>query len=53
MDAISFITSILGVVVVGSSGVFLSLYQHLILVANGGILGGFVLRERDVIRRFR
>ena len=45
--------NILDVVVVESFGVFLSLYHHLTHVVNGGILGGFVLRERDVIRRNR
>jgi len=45
--------TISGVVVVESFGVSLSSYHHLILVVNGGILGEFALKERDVIRRVK
>ena len=48
MDAISFIMSISGVVAVENIGIFLSLNQHGHLVVSGGILGGFVLKERGV-----
>jgi len=51
MDATSFITNISGAGGAGSTGIFPSLNQHGHLVANGGTLGEFVLKERDVTRR--
>ncbi len=48
MDAPFFIMTILDVVLVVSFGVFPFLSRHLILVVNGGILGGFVQKEGDV-----
>ena len=51
MGAISFITNISDAGVAGDIGIFLSLNQHLHLVVNGGTLGDFVLKEKDVTRR--
>lgn len=51
MDATLFIMNIFGAVAVVNIITFPSLNQHLHLVVNGGTLGDFVLKEKDVTRR--
>jgi len=51
MDAISFIMNISGAGVAGNTITFPSLNQHGHLAVNGGTLGDFVLKGKDVTHR--